>query len=658
MLTREVFWGIDNGWLTYLFSLFAVAIMIYLLWAKANGWKKGQEDKLNFDWRFRIRLLLRYLMSQRLLDDKKAVGIAHLCVFYGFAVLFVGTVLLMVDNHFHLLFLVGDVFIVYKFFLNFFGLLALAGIAVLLVRRLILVREGEAQALVAFFLPFFTLLTGFLVEGSRIAMTVGSNPGWQFWAFPVYPVVGLFQGADSATIVFTHKLLWWLHMGLALLTIIAFGWTKLTHIFCIPLNLLYQISQQPGQIREINLVSKQFGAAKLEDFSRSQLISITACVSAGRCETHCPAFNSNKPLSPRLIMEKLQQTDDYSLPLVGKVIDEEALWACTTCGACQNKCPAMTNPVEKIIDLRRHQIMALGRMPQGLQDPMINMQKRGHPWSGTRLSRLDWAKGLDIPLAASRKEFDVLFWVGCAGAFVERNMKVSRAVVKLLQHGGIDFAVLGQEENCTCHLLRRAGNEHMYQMMARKNTAKLQQYSFNTIITACPHCYHTLKNEYELAKQGIRVVSHADFFKEQIQRGALTFKPAGLTKNVVYHDPCYYGRINAIINPPREICSVLGAELVETINSRENSFCCGGGGGGVWLDDSGKQRMNETRVKELLRTNTELIATACPFCMQMLESGLSSSGLGENVRVQDIAELMETQLTVADNQTEWLRKEV
>lgn len=644
MLSRQLFWGIQYGWLTYLLALLTIAVLAHLWRLKVKDWSYGKDEKAGIDWRDRGCKALGHLVSQRLLGEKIAVGIAHLLVFYGFVVLFIGTVLLMLDSHLQH-FLNGYIFVSYKMILNIFGLLALAGVTGLIFRRYIFKKapgESDGQTLATLALPFLVLLTGFLVEGSRLAITVKDNPGWQFWAFPAYPVVEFMRSTDLASLGYIHTLFWWVHMVLAFTMITAIGWTKLSHVLAVPLNLFYQAGQQPGRLREINLAEKNFGVAGLKDFTRTQLISVEACVNAGRCEMNCPAFNSHKPLSPRALMEAMRQSGVLESPLVGNQIREEALWACTTCGACQKKCPVLANPVEKIIDLRRYRVMALGSLPQSLQAPLLSLQKRGHPWSGANLSRLDWARELNVPLAAKKKDFEVLFWVGCAGALVERNIKVSRTIVELLQHCKVDFAILGQEESCTCHMARRMGNEYLYQVNAKKNIAKLQQYSFRTIITACPHCYHTLKNEYSLEGEGLQVVSHVVFFRDLIKRGLLQVKKGSGTM-VTYHDPCYYGRINQIFDAPREICALADGSLIETAKSREDAFCCGGGGGGIWQDDKSGDRINEVRAKQLLENNVERIATSCPFCMQMLESALSSVGRGE-VEVRDVVELLAEQL--------------
>lgn len=267
----------------------------------------------------------------------------------------------------------------------------------------------------------------------------------------------------------------------------------------------------------------------------------------------------------------------------------------------------------------------------------------GTPWNAATRSRLDWTKGMDVAVAAEKKQFDVLFWVGCTGALIDRNIKVTQAVAKLLQYCGIDFAILGNEESCTCHMARRMGEEYLYQEMAEKNCSVLRKYTFNTIITACPHCYHTLKNEYELP-EGVQVLSHAVYLRQLAEKGLLKLRTEALPENVTYHDPCYYGRINGIFEQPRQLCELVGAKLIENENSREQSFCCGGGGGGIWLDDKPGTRIFETRAKQLLENNNiNTIATACPFCITMLETAVSNLE-ATNVKVKDVAELLVNQL--------------
>lgn len=650
MLSREIFSGIEYGWVTYIVSFITMAVLVYAFYKKTKVWQLGIQDTASLNLISQGSKVLRNLLDQRLLDGNKSVGITHMLVFYGFIILFIGTVLLMLDSHvYH--FLYGNTFITYKFILNLAGVFALIGIITLFFRRYVLKLKKDnntLQTLLALVLPFLVLITGFLVEGSRLAISPAEHTGWEFWAFPVYPIVAALQPLSASALSSLHTVAWWIHMLLSFATILAIGCTRLSHVALAPLNMFFQANQSPGQLREIPLSDEYFGTETLSDFTNKQLISIDACVSANNCEVNCPAFNSGKTLSPRVIMEKLQTVKDYKAPLIGELVSEDEIWSCTTCGACQQKCPNLTNPVDKIIDLRRFQVLALGNMPQSWQSAMMSLQRRGHPWNAANRSRLDWAKGLNVPIAAQKKQFDVLFWVGCTGALMDRNIKVSQAIVKLLQSAGVDFAILGTEENCTCHMARRIGDEYLYQEMAEKNQATLKQYTFSTIITACPHCFHTLKNEYDLSQDGIQVISHAAYLKDLMDKGLLKTK-RGLEKNITYHDPCYYGRINGIYEQPREICEQIGAKLIESEQSRNNSFCCGGGGGVIWSDDPVGSRIFEERTKQLLASSTDLIATACPFCITMLESGVSNLASTKTVKVQDIAELLVDNLQECQN---------
>jgi Fe-S oxidoreductase len=303
----------------------------------------------------------------------------------------------------------------------------------------------------------------------------------------------------------------------------------------------------------------------------------------------------------------------------------------------------MADSMDKIIDLRRYRVMVEGKMPASFNRPLISTQKRGHPWSGANVTRTQWTEGLEVPLASDRKEFDVLFWVGCTGALVERNIEVSRAIARVFTSAGVDFAILGQEESCTGHMVRRMGNEYLYQMMAKKNMSKMNQYRFNRIVTACPHCYNTLKTEYGALGAQYDVVSHVEFIAGLLREKQLNLRPDKLDVHLTYQDPCYLGRLNGVVEAPRDLIRQMAGKYSEMVFSGSDSFCCGGGGGGIWMEDVTGRRINEIRIDQALKTGAEAIGVACPFCLQMLESGLTSSDPSE-VKVYDLAELVARQL--------------
>ncbi|MBI4765429.1 MAG: 4Fe-4S dicluster domain-containing protein [Deltaproteobacteria bacterium] len=610
-----------------------------------NLWHLGRKESVPLNAARQIAFLVRSMASQRLLAEKKFIGIMHLMVFYGFLVLVLGTVLLMLDTHLNLHLLTESKFVLFKITLNTLGLGALLGVSGLIARRYFLKQAADPNTidtLVTLLFPWLILVTGFIVQGGRIAADPAGNPGWELWAYPSYPVVALLRG--RAGVFVTHTFIWWFHMLLAFAAMSALLWLKLSHIVVAPLNIFWEGGRDlRGQPREINLAEKNFGVSKKEDFTYHQLMSLDACVGAGRCEILCPAYNSGKPLSPREINEKIMKVKDLREPLAMRTVVDE-IWCCTTCGACQQKCPTMADSMDKIIDLRRYRVMVEGKMPESFKLPLASTQKRGHPWSGANVIRTEWTKGLEVPLASDKKEFDVLFWVGCTGALVERNMEVSRAMARVFISAGVDFAILGQEESCTGHMARRVGNEYLYQIMARKNIAKLNQYRFNRIVTACPHCYNTLKTEYGVMGAHYQVISHVEFIAGLIKEKRLDLKPDRLEMKLTYHDPCYLGRLNGIMEAPRYLISQLDGKYREMVFSGSDSFCCGGGGGGIWMEDNTGRRINGLRVYQALETGAEVIGVACPFCLQMLESGLTSSGHSE-VRVCDLVELVAGQLS-------------
>jgi Fe-S oxidoreductase/nitrate reductase gamma subunit len=645
VLSREVFWGIDYGWVTYILFLVTMVIFFFSLKKKMDRWQLGRKEKLPINMVHQFAHLIRSLASQRLLSEKRFTGIMHLMVFYGFLVLTLGTILLMVDTHLPLHLLTGTTFVWFKITLNTLGLAALVGISGLIVRRYFLQQAADANTidtLITLILPWLILVTGFIVQGSRIAADPAGNMGWKLWAFPSIPVVAWLNGRSG--VLGVHTFIWWAHMLLAFGAMSAFLWLKLSHILIAPLNIFWESGRLlRGQPREINLAEKNFGASKKEEFTFHQLMSLEACVGAGRCELLCPAHTSGKPLSPREINEKIVKIKDFREPLSNRTVGEE-IWFCTTCGACQQKCPVMADSMDKIIDLRRYRLMVEGKMPKSFNLPLMSTQKRGHPWSGANVTRTQWTKGLEVPLASDGKAFDVLFWVGCTGALVERNMEVSRSIARVLTRAGVDFAILGEEESCTGHMARRVGNEYLYQRMAKKNLDKLSQYRFNRIVTACPHCYNTLKIEYGVLGANFQVVSHTEFIDALIREKRLSLKSDKLGLCLTYQDPCYLGRLNGVVDAPRDLINRITEKYREMNFSGTNSFCCGGGGGGIWLEDNTGRRISEMRVDQALKTGAGAIGVACPFCLQMLESGLASLDRSE-VKVYDLAELVAHQLS-------------
>ncbi len=384
----------------------------------------------------------------------------------------------------------------------------------------------------------------------------------------------------------------------------------------------------------------------------------------------CPAQLSGKPLLPRELIlnikehlletgpgllrdkmaaitvaavEKADAEPASSLiekekTLIGDIISEDGIWACTTCLACQEVCPSENEQMVKIIDLRRH--LQLGALTETARDTLKNLRVRGHPWRGSMYARTDWAEGLDIKIIEDDSNVDVLYWVGCTGALEDRSLKVTQAVAKLMKQAGVNFGILGGEEMCCGDPARRLGAEHLFQIVAMNNIQLFSSYNIKKIVTACPHCYQALKNEYPRSGGQFEVVHHSQFITGLISENRLKInQPRDAV--VTYHDSCYLGRYNDIFKPPREVLqSIPGVRLVEMEQNRKNCFCCGGGGGRMWLEEDIGQRISEMRLNQAIGIKARFIATACPFCLQMFEDAAKAKEVEGSLKIRDIAELV------------------
>jgi Fe-S oxidoreductase len=354
-----------------------------------------------------------------------------------------------------------------------------------------------------------------------------------------------------------------------------------------------------------------------------------------------------KQLSPRDIILDLQRLShapdaDFSKPYVGATAALSAgpMWECTTCGACVNACPVSIEQMPKIVDTRRHLVMEEAEFPETMQQALTSVETRGHPFRGTAFSRVDWARGLPVSTMAEARDAEVLLWVGCGGALVERNQQVVRALAQLLAKAGVKFAVLGREEKCTGDPARRIGNEFLFQQLARENVATLGRYQVKTIVTSCPHCFNTFRNEYPQFGGRYEVYHHSEYLLKLVREGKLSADlPAD--KKVTFHDPCYLGRHNGVYDAPRELVRLSTRPApVEMAQNRSSGFCCGGGGGMSFVDEPPDRRVNQARARQALETDADIVAVGCPFCMTMLEDGINACKGDRDAKVMDVAELL------------------
>jgi Fe-S oxidoreductase len=413
------------------------------------------------------------------------------------------------------------------------------------------------------------------------------------------------------------------------------------------------------------MASVRFGAAKLSDFTWKQLLDLDACTRCGRCQDNCPAWLSGKPLSPKFVILDLQAhmhatakavlagaEEPYGNgAMIGSVITEDVLWSCTTCGACEENCPVSIEHIGTIVDMRRNLVLEQGSMPDTAEAALRSIEQRGHPWRGTQETRTGWTEGLEVPTIADNPEAEYLFWVGCTGALVDRNIQVTRSLAKILLQAGVSFAILGDAETCTGDPARRLGNEYLFQMLAQQNIETLKSHNVRKIVTHCPHCFNTLKNEYPQFGGNFEVMHHSQLIARLIQEGRIAPSKA-FAEKVTFHDACYLGRHNSVFTEPRQtLTAIPGIQLQEMPWNQRQGLCCGAGGGHAFMEVNIGRRVNHLRTEQAIDTGASVVATGCPFCMQMFEDGIKAKGVDETMRVHDIAELIAQSLPDGMNAT-------
>jgi Fe-S oxidoreductase len=469
---------------------------------------------------------------------------------------------------------------------------------------------------------------------------------------------------SEATLRAAHGAGWWFHLVLVYGFIAWAPFTKLAHVVTAPLAIFTSNLDGYGRnLKSIDFESEApLGVVSLEQFSWKDLLDLDACTECGRCTAACPANTVGKPLSPRdivldlraLMRDKADEVvatrgqepgEETKIPVIDEntAVSPEALFECTTCAACLEACPVDIEQLPKILDARRFLVMEEADYPQTMADAITSLEQRGHPFPGAQFSRVDWADGLEVPVLSEMEnpsDIDVLLWVGCANALLERNHKIVRAVAMLLSDAGVRFAILGREERCNGDPARRIGNEFLFEQMATKNIGLLEKYGVRRILTCCPHCFHTIANDYPTFGGEFQVEHHTTFLANLVLKGRLEVTEP-ISGTATFHDPCYLGRYNRVFDAPRELvrCATGGAP-VEMAAKRANGFCCGGGGGMSFAEEPPEQRVNRERARQALDTGADVVAVACPFCTTMIEDGVGGLAGGRDVVVKDVAELL------------------
>jgi Fe-S oxidoreductase/nitrate reductase gamma subunit len=650
--SREIYWNIPAHLLLYPLFLPFLAAFAYGCYRLVRVLCIGQPEKDIPPVGRQIRALLSQAVLQERLLSQPLAGSLHAAISWGFGILFLATCMVALRDYFGIPTLSGPFYLYFmSLTVDIFGVAAVFGVLVALIRRYGLRPERlwkprDAEGYGSFlWLLLVVLVTGFLVEGLRIA---AMDDPWGPWSPGGWVAALGFAPLARSQQVLWHRIAWWGHAVLAFGFIALLPYTLSRHILAAAANIALRRPRPSGVIQPAALEeAEHFGISAIQGFPRKDLLDLVACTECGRCQDACPAWVTGKPLTPKGLILDLRdhllahaRENGSGKPMVGGVVGEEVLWSCTTCGACHRECPVFIEPIPKIIDMRRFLVMEEARFPATMQAAMRGMETRGHPYQGAVPGRTDWARGLTVPRLAEKGTAEYLLWVGCAGAFDERSQKVSRALARVLTAGGVDFAILGDEERCTGDVARRIGHEFLFQMQAQANIQTLNGYGVKKIVTACPHCFNTLGNEYGHFGGHYQVIHHAVLIRDLLRQGRVELRTP-LEQIVAYHDSCYLGRHNGIFDPPREILGFLpGTRTREMERGREKGFCCGAGGGMIWFEERIGKRMNIERTEEVLRVQADIVGTACPFCLTMFEDGIRAKDATGQVQAMDLAELV------------------
>jgi Fe-S oxidoreductase/nitrate reductase gamma subunit len=667
---RVVFGNIPGLVVAAFYAVVASAAFVsVLLFAdRARNWQRGAADDRTRMLKRRLHELRRGLSMRTLLRDPGA-GLMHSAIYFGFLVLFAGTVTLEIDHILpaDLKFLEGGFYEGYSFVLDLFALVFLGGLGWAALRRYgsrpwrLRSKTRPEDGLILLTLALIGL-GGLAVEAARIA--VEGRPDFETWSFVGYPLSALVPESSAAGL---HQGLWVFHVLTFVAFLLVLPTTKLRHMITSPVNMYLSPRERPkGAMREVpNLMEAMesgeldtVGANLVGEFTWKQLLDTDACTVCGRCTSVCPANITGKPLDPREIVLKLGEvaaataTDPLSPPVgvdgaltvssesVFERVTSEEVWACTTCRACDEICPVNIEILDKILDMRRYLSLMESDFPSELGKAYISLENSANVYGMSQGSRGDWTDQLDFPvkvLGEPGVEAEYLYWVGCAGSFDDRNRTVTLSTARLLHQAGVDFAILGPRELCTGDPARRTGNEYVFQGLALQNIETLNDLGITKIITQCPHCFNTLGNEYPQFGGDYEVIHHSELLMSLVDDGRITPRPNGET--VTFHDPCYLGRHNDVFVAPRSVIDSVGAR-VEMPRNGTRSFCCGAGGGRMWMEEPTGKKVNIERSEEAIATGADVVATGCPFCFVMMDDGIKELGADEDVKVMDIATLL------------------
>ena len=687
------YWGIPGYaifWVLFAIAVGLFAQRAYFLFRLMRlGKPENRFDRIGQ----RIKTMLVEVVPQwcslKTVTGKDLSGIGHALLFWGFSLFLISYIIFIgLAGGFGL----SPVIEGTTFETVYLSILDIAAVWVIIVliwaaiRRYVVRPERlqiSAEAAIILIVVFSLMVLHFCIEGFGFAGS-GNIPDWP----PVGAAFARFlsgTGISKSTLIGVSHGAWWLHYMVILGFMVYIPRSKHLHVLASLFNAFFKPLGPKVVLEPIPVEAETFGASKIQDFTWKDLLDLYACAVCGRCHANCPAHLSGKTLSPREVIHNLKEhlleagpellasqlagqaeaasenpgespgetqvetqaetpAKTPAKTMIGDVVTEEEIWACTTCGACQEVCPVNIEHIRKIIDLRRNLVLAQSKMPESAQLMLRNMQSRGHPWAGIQSMRLrgDWTSDQELKILAEGDNADTLFWVGCTGALVERNVKTTLSMTRVLKAAGVDFAVLGDAETCCGDPARRAGYEFQFQIMAEQNIEIFKSHNIKEIVTSCPHCYNTIKHEYPKYGGDFKVVHYTQLIADLIRQGKLKLTNE-LNSKLTYHDPCYLGRYNSVYLEPRRILQAIPkTKLEEMERSRDTGFCCGGGGGLMWIEEQpGTTKINQMRLEDALKTGAETVVTACPYCLQMFEDSIEHKGLKDSLKARDLVELVE-----------------
>jgi len=655
-LTREIYWNVGHSVMIpmYLLVAAAIGVLVWGLRKRLAIYRQGQPLDRTDQRGERLKGVLRDVLLQARVLRVKGAGTAHGLFFFGFVLLTIGTTLVFLQADilhplFGIRFLKGSFYLLFSIVLDLAGLVGILMLLGLAVRRYI-IRPKDLPTVsdnaLMLVLLLLILVTGFLLEGTRMAATeLGTSLSW--WSPVGLFCAQLFAGMGEAAQRSLHLGLWWFHFALVLGFFCAIPFTRFRHLLLTPANVFFRDLGPRGNLPTLDLEDEEaesFGVATVADLTWKDIFDGDACTYCKRCQDRCPAWNTDKPLSPMKVVNQINEVSvaglqsDPEANLV-ETVTSDVLWSCTTCRACQEICPATIEHVSKIVGMRRNLVLMEGEFPgEEVQKAVEQTEVNGNPLGMAPAARADWAEGLDIADFSKGEKADILYFVGCYASFDKRNQKIARNFIQLLSAAGIKVGILGKEEKCCGEPVRKLGNEYLYQMLAVENIEQLQATGAGRIVTACPHCFNTLAKDYR--DLGLELpVEHANtLLAKLLDEGKLKLKAESL--DCTYHDSCYLGRYNDLYDAPRRLLGAAGAKLTEMEKNRTESFCCGAGGGRILAEEKLGERINQKRARMAAETGTGTLVSSCPFCMTMFEDGIKGAELDETLQPKDLLELL------------------